>query len=297
MPTQTSNYGFYLPLVNDPTDEDQWGGLLNSNFSLLDTLLKTATDNVKNVQTASYNTALTDRNKVILADATSGTLTVTLLAPATAGDGFTMMVKKTDSSSNAVTLSGTIESAVSFTRQYDTVVLISDGTTWRVISQTTKQGLSTRTYYASGSGNFVVPAGVTKVRITGAAGGGAGGTYNSAGTDGGNTTIDTCTANGGKAGLYSLTVEDHGTASGGDINIKGGGGSGGVPGTISNPQSGFISYKPGGNGGLFIKDLTVTPGANVAYSVGAGGTAAAASSPGSASGAGTAGYAIFEYAV
>lgn len=40
MPTLTPNYGFYLPLVNNATDQDLWGGYLNSNFSSLDTILQ-----------------------------------------------------------------------------------------------------------------------------------------------------------------------------------------------------------------------------------------------------------------
>lgn len=44
MATVTPNYGFYLPVVNSPTDEDLWGDLLNENFSTLDTDLKTVAD-------------------------------------------------------------------------------------------------------------------------------------------------------------------------------------------------------------------------------------------------------------
>ncbi len=40
MPTLTPNFSFYLPLVNNATDQDLWGGYLNSNFSSLDTLLE-----------------------------------------------------------------------------------------------------------------------------------------------------------------------------------------------------------------------------------------------------------------
>lgn len=39
MPNTTTNYNFYLPLVNDPTDQDLWGGYLNANFTSLDTLI------------------------------------------------------------------------------------------------------------------------------------------------------------------------------------------------------------------------------------------------------------------
>jgi microcystin-dependent protein len=37
MPNLTPHYSLYLPLVNDPTDQDLWGGYLNANFTTLDT--------------------------------------------------------------------------------------------------------------------------------------------------------------------------------------------------------------------------------------------------------------------
>ena len=40
MPTYTPNYNFALPLVNNATDQDLWGGYINSNFSSLDTILQ-----------------------------------------------------------------------------------------------------------------------------------------------------------------------------------------------------------------------------------------------------------------
>lgn len=39
MATTTSNYSFILPAVNDPTDQDLWGGYLNENFTAIDTQL------------------------------------------------------------------------------------------------------------------------------------------------------------------------------------------------------------------------------------------------------------------
>jgi microcystin-dependent protein len=39
MATLTPNNGFILPSVNDPTDQDLWGGYLNENFEALDDLI------------------------------------------------------------------------------------------------------------------------------------------------------------------------------------------------------------------------------------------------------------------
>lgn len=41
MPNFTPNYNFYLPLVNNATDQDLWGRYLNANWSSIDTDLKT----------------------------------------------------------------------------------------------------------------------------------------------------------------------------------------------------------------------------------------------------------------
>ena len=39
MPTLTTNYSFNKPLVNNPIDEDLWGGQLNSNWDSVDSIL------------------------------------------------------------------------------------------------------------------------------------------------------------------------------------------------------------------------------------------------------------------
>lgn len=44
MPTTTTNYALIKPNVNDPVDEDLWGGYLNDDLDDIDTLIKTATD-------------------------------------------------------------------------------------------------------------------------------------------------------------------------------------------------------------------------------------------------------------
>ena len=39
MPTTTTNYGLFKPLVNNPVDQDLWGGYLNTNMDTLDTVI------------------------------------------------------------------------------------------------------------------------------------------------------------------------------------------------------------------------------------------------------------------
>lgn len=139
MSNLTTNYDLYLPLVNNATDQDLWGGYLNDNFTSLDSLVFTATNWVSSA--VAINTTVTDadRNKVFLVDSTSGNITLTLPAAATVGSGFTIAVKKVVSA-NSVIIDGnaseTIDGAVTKTlsTQYDAVVIACDGSNWSIIA-------------------------------------------------------------------------------------------------------------------------------------------------------------------
>ena len=96
-------------------------------------------------KTANYTTLETDRDKIIFCDATSASFTITLLAAATAGDGFQLAIKKTDSSANTVTIDGnaaeTIDGSATLvlSTQNDVAVLISNGTNWYVVNSAAAQ--------------------------------------------------------------------------------------------------------------------------------------------------------------
>lgn len=139
-------------------------------------------------------------------------------------------------------------------------------------------GIGAITSIASGSGNWTVPSGVYRIKVT-ASGGGGGNT--SAGSA---TTFSTITANGGGS-ASGATPGSGGSASGGDVNISGSpgnliisggspyGGSGGVsamgsPGKGSGASS---TDADGGGAGTSIKVFSVEPGDLLAYSVGASG--------------------------
>lgn len=148
MPTTTTNFSLLKPLVNDTTDEDLWGGYLNTNFDTLDGLVKVARDSIHRDITTTDSVIASDRNKALLCDATAGIFTLTLLAAATAGDGFKVVVVKSDSTGNAVTIDGnggeTISGAATYdlTGQGDAVTLICDGTNWFISgAKTTPSGV------------------------------------------------------------------------------------------------------------------------------------------------------------
>lgn len=139
MVSLTPNYNWNLPAVNDPTDEDQWGGLLNENISDQDTVVKDISDTANTdatIKSANYAVVSTDRGDTILVDATAAARIITLPA-GTIGAGFKVTIKKTDSSVNTVTVSGTIDGASSYVLedQYEFVQVVSDGANWSLIGE------------------------------------------------------------------------------------------------------------------------------------------------------------------
>ena len=99
-------------------------------------------------KTANYTVVEADRDKLILVDATSGAITISLLAVATAGDGFQLAIKKTDSGANAVTLDGnsteTIDGSttLSLSNQNEVAVLTCNGSAWYVSNSAAAQSTS-----------------------------------------------------------------------------------------------------------------------------------------------------------
>ena len=112
MPTSTTNYGMDKPLVNSATDQDLYGYQINGDIDDIDSLFVSAIKFVKSSKTISFSvTAPTagtatvgDSKKLFLCDATSGSISALLPSAASAGDGFTIALKKTDSSVNAITI-------------------------------------------------------------------------------------------------------------------------------------------------------------------------------------------------
>lgn len=78
-------------------------------------------------KTANYTTVATD--EFILVNATSGTITITLLSASTAGVGATITVQKIDSSINTVTVTPVLTGGTLMT-QYASANFVSDGTNW-----------------------------------------------------------------------------------------------------------------------------------------------------------------------
>jgi len=89
-------------------------------------------------KTADYTVTDTDGESVILVDASSAAVTITLPTAAD-NSGRVLHIKKTDSSSNAVTVDGegseTIDGATTqvITSQYDDVRIVCDASNWHIL--------------------------------------------------------------------------------------------------------------------------------------------------------------------
>lgn len=124
--------GTYKVVLTDDSDVEKWtadpvSGSLGIGGGVI-------------AKTASYTVVADDQSKIITGDSSSGAVTITLLAAATAGDGFEIGVKKIDSSTTAVTVDAngaeTIDGITTFVlgAQYQEVLLRCDGVAWHVIA-------------------------------------------------------------------------------------------------------------------------------------------------------------------
>lgn len=124
---QSTKFVLAASSAGDPPTSSVW---TIDNSSATEQLWTTVT------KTSNYTVTESDRDKLILVDASGGAVTITLLAAATAGDGFRVAIKKIDNSANAVTVDGnaseTIDGAATATisTQYDSENLVSNGTNW-----------------------------------------------------------------------------------------------------------------------------------------------------------------------
>lgn len=150
MSTATTNFGLLKPDVNNPDDQDLWGGMLNTDLDGLDSVVEAALNFVKSAKTSSFSvtaptagsTTIGDSKKLFRCDATGGAFPGNLPAASAAGIGFTVAFKKTDSSANAVTItaagSDKIDGSGTFalSQQYAWAILVSDGVSaWDIMSE------------------------------------------------------------------------------------------------------------------------------------------------------------------
>ncbi len=94
--------------------------------------------NIGNISTITSNTTLTSAYYVILCNATSGAITVTL-PDASNNNRRIYNIKKTDSSGNSITIDGNASETIdgiltkSLDVQYESLTIICDGSNWYIL--------------------------------------------------------------------------------------------------------------------------------------------------------------------
>lgn len=141
--------GSYKLVITDSSDVTVSGGTIDNinEYDQVDLTGLTATVADLNsttttavTKTTNYTVVIGDRNKTILVDATSGAVTINLLAAATAGNKYRINIKKIDTTANAVTIDPNASETVDDRTTYvlydynDTVRLQCDGSNWNVIA-------------------------------------------------------------------------------------------------------------------------------------------------------------------
>lgn len=118
---------------------------LKTAIEALDTELQAAFAKIPwngiNAQTSNYTLTANDLGKLITID---GAFTLTLLAAATASDGFTFGVKNVGTDIVTIDGDGTEEidgsETVTLDDQNDAVILVCDGSNWKILAAITETG-------------------------------------------------------------------------------------------------------------------------------------------------------------
>jgi collagen type VII alpha len=191
-------------------------------------------------QTANYTLTATD--SIITASASSGAATMTLpTAVGTAGREYT--IKKTDSSTNAVTVATTSSQTIdgastySLSTQYQSVSIVSDGANWNIIQKATAIG-ATGVTGATGSNGSTGATGAT----------GSSGSTGVTGVTG--ATGATGTGLTGSTGATGITGSTGVTGLAGVTGSTGSTGITGATGSTIFSLSGTNAYYNGGNVGI-----------------------------------------------
>lgn len=130
-----------LPVVGQ--DSGTWGTILNNflqvSLNADGTMSPAAVASAFakiSIQTSGYSPGAS-QGEIILVNATSGGITITM--PSAVSNDYLYSIKKTDSSSNSVTIATTSSQTIDggttavILVQYAAVTLVSDGSNWNVI--------------------------------------------------------------------------------------------------------------------------------------------------------------------
>lgn len=236
-------------------------------------------------KTEAYTVVAGDRGDLI--DCTSGTFTLTLTAAATLGAGFAFAVRNSGTGVVTIDPNGTelIDGATTLALAGgESCFCVCTGTGWKTVGRSGGATPQLRTViFGSGSGNWVVPVGVTAIEaVVIAGGGGGGGASSHRGGPGGE---------GGVAhGFYSVTPGQSLSYTigpgGAGVNGSGNGGSG-----SASSLGSLLSATGGGGGSVGAGSVGAagTAGVGTGGTLGAGNASTQVGFPGATARAGGAG--------
>jgi len=174
MATTTANFGFSLPAVNSSTDQDLWGGELNTNIDSIDDILLTCLNWTVSAQTTTITVTAPTAGSETTGSARvlytcDGTVAAFAANLPTAASSTNEVVafKKTDSTAHAITITPNgadkIDGAatLALSSQYQYAIIVSDGTNWQIISTNTgaAAGVTSVTYTGDGTVHSSTPSG------------------------------------------------------------------------------------------------------------------------------------------
>jgi hypothetical protein len=196
-----------------------------------------------------------DMGRVILATAPAAATTITLPTAAVAGSGALLTVRKTDSTTNPVSVIDPAGVAtISLFHPQDAIQLVSDGTSWHQSGGQLRYQVDGfrqhRVFDTAGNTTFVVPAGVTQLRVSVWGGGGGGGAgmnvspYAGSGGGAGGYVESTFAVTPGQT--YTITVGAGGAGAAAQVNADG---AAGGSSSFSGPGLAAALTATGGTGG------------------------------------------------
>lgn len=197
----------------------------------IDNITELGVVNLVVTKTGNYTILQTDKDKIILVDATSGNVTITLPSVITVGSGFLLNIKKIDSSTNTVTVSPvlaqTIDGGPSYVldSQNEFISIASDTSNWQITSLVVNSTTNILSFAS-------VASAVNTVNVTNAATGN-GPIVGVAGSD---TNVD-----------LNLTSKGTGT-----VKINGGSIARGEIQGVSGASGGLRMYEDTGNGTNYV---------------------------------------------
>lgn len=136
MPTVTTNYSLNKPLVNNATDQDLWGGYLNTNMDTIDTTMKANADSVTSLtavvalKAVLAGTQTFSGAQKVTATAITST-TNSIATDFSANNNFTHTFTENTTLANPTNITAQQSGSIQFTQHASSPKTLAFGTYWK----------------------------------------------------------------------------------------------------------------------------------------------------------------------